>query len=31
VLIWNKKVVGPIQDNSIEGMFWNLDQWGVTS
>jgi peptide/nickel transport system substrate-binding protein len=31
VLIWNKRVVGPIQDNSIEGMFWNLDQWGVTS
>jgi peptide/nickel transport system substrate-binding protein len=31
ILLWNKKVVGPIQDNSIEGMFWNLDQWGVTS
>ncbi len=30
ILIWNKKVVGPIQDNSIESMFWNLDQWGVT-
>jgi peptide/nickel transport system substrate-binding protein len=29
ILIWSKKVVGPISDNPIEGMFWNLDQWGV--
>ena len=29
ILIWSKKVVGPIADNSIEGMFWNIDQWGV--
>ena len=29
ILIWNKKVVGPISDNPIEGMFWNIDQWGV--
>jgi peptide/nickel transport system substrate-binding protein len=31
ILLWSKRVVGPIQDNSIEGMFWNLEQWGVTS
>jgi len=30
ILIWNKKVVGPIEDNPIEGMFWNIDQWGIT-
>jgi peptide/nickel transport system substrate-binding protein len=29
ILIWNKKVVGPISDNPIEGMFWNIDQWGI--
>ena len=29
ILIWNKKVVGPITDNPIEGMFWNIDQWGI--
>ena len=28
-LVWADKVVGPIQDNAIEGMFWNIDQWGV--
>jgi peptide/nickel transport system substrate-binding protein len=28
ILIWNKKVVGPIQDNSILGMFWNINEWG---
>jgi peptide/nickel transport system substrate-binding protein len=29
ILIWNKKVVGPISDNPIEGMFWNIEQWGI--
>jgi len=29
ILIWNKQVVGPISDNPIEGMFWNIDQWGI--
>ena len=29
ILIWSKKVVGPITDNPIEGMFWNIDQWGI--
>ena len=29
ILIWNKKVVGPIVDNPITGMFWNIDQWGI--
>ena len=28
-LIWDDKIIGPIQDNAIEGMFWNIDQWGV--
>jgi peptide/nickel transport system substrate-binding protein len=29
-LIWNEnKIIGPIQDNAIEGMFWNIDQWGL--
>jgi peptide/nickel transport system substrate-binding protein len=28
ILIWSKRVVGPISDNSIEGMFWNLSEWG---
>jgi peptide/nickel transport system substrate-binding protein len=30
IAIWSDKVVGPIQDNPIEGMFWNIDQWGLT-
>jgi peptide/nickel transport system substrate-binding protein len=30
ILIWSDKVVGPITDNPIEGMFWNIDQWGIT-
>ncbi|HTD49360.1 MAG TPA: hypothetical protein VK771_02090, partial [Acidimicrobiia bacterium] len=29
ILIWNNNVVGPISDNPIEGMFWNIDQWGI--
>jgi len=29
ILIWSKKVVGPISDNPIEGRFWNVDQWGI--
>jgi peptide/nickel transport system substrate-binding protein len=28
ILIWNKKVVGPVTDNSILGMFWNINEWG---
>jgi len=28
ILIWSKKVVGPVQDNSILGMFWNINEWG---
>ena len=31
IVIWSKKLVGPIGDNSIEGPFWNIDQWGVNS
>jgi peptide/nickel transport system substrate-binding protein len=29
ILIWSKKVLGPVQQNPIESMFWNLDQWGI--
>jgi peptide/nickel transport system substrate-binding protein len=29
ISIWNKKVVGPIGDNAIMGMFWNINQWGL--
>ena len=31
ILLWSKKLGGPIQDNSIEGMFWNIDKWGLAS
>jgi len=31
ILIWSKKVVGPVQDNSILGMFWNINEWGCTN
>jgi peptide/nickel transport system substrate-binding protein len=30
ILIWSKKVVGPVIDNSILGMFWNINEWGCT-
>ena len=28
ILIWNKKVIGPVTDNPILGMFWNISEWG---
>jgi peptide/nickel transport system substrate-binding protein len=31
ILIWNERVVGPIVDNSILGMFWNINEWGCIS
>jgi peptide/nickel transport system substrate-binding protein len=30
ILIWSKKVVGPVQANSLLGMFWNINKWGCT-
>lgn len=30
ILIWSKKIVGPVIDNSILGMFWNINEWGCT-
>lgn len=30
IVIWNKKVVGPIGDNAIMGPFWNIAEWSVT-
>jgi peptide/nickel transport system substrate-binding protein len=29
IALWNKSVVGPIGDNPLLSMFWNLDQWGL--
>jgi peptide/nickel transport system substrate-binding protein len=29
IAIWSDKVLGPVSDNPIESMFWNIDQWGV--
>jgi peptide/nickel transport system substrate-binding protein len=31
ILIWSKKIVGPVIDNSILGMFWNINEWGCTN
>jgi len=28
ILIWSKKVVGPIQDHAVLGPFFNLNEWG---
>ena len=30
-LLWNNKVVGPIDDNAVLGPFWNMNEWGVKS
>lgn len=29
ILLWSKKIVGPVADNPVLGMFWNVNQWGV--
>jgi peptide/nickel transport system substrate-binding protein len=29
ILIRSTNVVGPITDNPIEGMFWDIEQWGI--
>jgi len=29
ILLWNNKVVGPINDNAVLGPFWNMNLWGV--
>lgn len=29
ILIWNKKVLGPVDENPIQGPFWGLQYWGV--
>ncbi len=30
-LLWSDKVVGPIDDNSVLGPFWNMNLWGMQS
>lgn len=29
ILLWSKKVVGPVGDSAILGPFWNMNAWGV--
>lgn len=29
ILIWSPNVVGPVTDNPIFGMFWNMNEWGL--
>jgi len=29
IMVWSNSVVGPISDNPITGMFWNLNEWGL--
>ena len=29
ILLWKKSIVGQIDENPIQGPFWNLNQWGI--
>jgi hypothetical protein len=29
IVLWNKKVVGPIDDNPVQGPFWNSQYFGI--
>ena len=29
ILLWSKKIVGPVHDDPILGMFGNINQWGL--
>ena len=31
ILLWSKKITGPVQDNPIQGPFWNLEQWTLNN
>jgi peptide/nickel transport system substrate-binding protein len=31
ILLWSKKVVGPLGDNPTMGPFWNMHLWGITA
>ncbi len=31
ILLWNKKVTGPVSDNPLVGPFWNMDQWTLNN
>ncbi len=30
IVIWSKKLVGPVGDHAILGAFWNANEWGCT-
>ena len=29
ILLWSKKIVGPVHDDPVLGMFGNINQWGL--
>ena len=29
IAIWSTKILGPVQDNSVLGPFFNLNEWGL--
>jgi ABC-type transport system substrate-binding protein len=31
ILLWSKKITGPVADNPIQGPFWNLEQWTLNN
>jgi len=31
ILLWSKKVTGPVADNPIQGPFWNTEQWTLNN
>jgi len=31
ILLWSKKIVGPVTDSGVLGPFYNMNEWGVTS
>jgi len=28
ILLWSKRIVGPVADQAVLGMFWNINEWG---
>jgi ABC-type transport system substrate-binding protein len=31
ILLWSKAITGPVQDNPIQGPFWNMEQWTLNN